>query len=49
MYCEIKPPAIGPTRGPRKLAAVKRAKGTDRSSGAHMSVIDPPELETGYY
>jgi len=46
MYCEINPPIIGPPKGARKLAAVKRARGTERSSGAHMSVMDPPVFET---
>jgi hypothetical protein len=46
VYCEINPPTVGAMTGPRKLAAVNKAKGTDRWLCGQMSVIEPPELVT---
>lgn len=42
----MKPPTVGAITGPRKLAAEKRASGTDRLSCGQISVMDPPELVT---
>lgn len=44
--CVKKPPTTGAMTGPRKLAAVKRANGTDLSACTHRSVREPPELVT---
>jgi hypothetical protein len=44
----MKPPIIGDRTGPRKLAAVKSARGTERWLGGHMSVREPPEFVTAY-
>lgn len=46
VYWQMNPPTVGAITGPRKLAAEKRARGTDRCSCGQMSVIDPPELVT---
>lgn len=46
VYWQMKPPTVGAITGPRKLAAEKRARGTDRLSWGQMSVIDPPEFVT---
>jgi len=37
---------MGAITGPKKLAAVNSARGTERWLGGHKSVNEPPELVT---
>lgn len=45
-YSVRNPPTMGPRTGPQKLAAVKRANGTDRWDDGHKSVMVPPAFAT---